>query len=358
MSDGSLKARLKAEIEAAGPISIPAYMLRCLHDPVHGYYATRPRLGADGDFITAPLVSQMFGELIGVWAVETWRRLGKPSPFHLVELGPGDATLMSDALRAGRIDPNFLSACCVTLVETSPLLIEQQRRRLAEAAVPIVWANDLDGLSDGPMLLIANEFLDCLPATQLVRTVSGWAEQRVGLDQAGELCFGLASLPLDPPAGLEAAKVGDLWEVSPLQMELGRQVAQRIRQFDGAALFLDYGRATRGPGDTLQALIRHERADPLSSPGQADLTMWADFPSLIEGVAEGGVAVSGPIDQGRFLRRLGIDARAARLARSRPDGSAKIARQVARLTDHDQMGDLFKVCAVHRAGLAPPGFEE
>jgi SAM-dependent MidA family methyltransferase len=350
----SLIGKLKAQIRATGPIGVDAFVTACLHDPEHGYYATRPRLGEAGDFVTAPLVSQMFGELIGLWAIETWVGLGRPSPLRLVEVGPGDGTLMADALRSARLVPDFLAAADIWLVETSAPLEAMQRQRLDGGAVR--WADRLDQVpGEAPMILIANEVLDCLPVIQFVRRAAGWAERVVGLDAAGELAFGLA--PPNPSAGLPDAPPGTLIEVSPAQTAFAAEIAARIARFGGAALLIDYG-GEPGTGDTLQALRGHRRVDPLTSAGEADLTVHADFRAVMAAAVGQGVDAR-LLTQGDFLRRLGIEQRAAALARSRPDRAETIARQLARLTDTDQMGRLFKAACLFAPGARPPpGFEE
>lgn len=351
-----LADRLKAEIANSGPLTVAQYMTACLHDPQGGYYATRPALGEDGDFITAPLISQMFGELLGLWAAEVWFRLGRPDRVLLVEAGPGDGTLMSDALRAARHAPGFLEAVKLVLVETSPPLIEAQRAKLAGGAVEPAWAAFLAQLPDGaPAILIANELLDCLPARQFVMTERGWAERMVGLDGAGELAFGLTPSPAG--VALPEADVGDLVEVSPAQEGFGAEVGALVARQGGAALLIDYGRAEPGAGDTLQALRRHQKVDPLETPGEADLTVHADFPAVAAAARRAGGQTSPILTQGELLGRLGIYARAEALARARPDRAEIIQRQLARLTAPDQMGVLFKALAIHAPGLQPPGFE-
>ena len=352
----SLKDRLKAEIRAAGPIGIDRFMAACLYDPRHGYYATRPALGEAGDFITAPLVSQMFGELIGAWAVEVWRRLGRPARVLLAEMGPGDGSLMSDALRAARLDPTFLAAVEVWLVEVSAPLTAVQKARLAGASPNTHWIASLADLpDDAPLILIANELLDCLPTRQFVRLEGGWAERAVGLDDAGELCFGLAPDVAAPPVAVDA-KVGQIVESSPAQQAVAADIAYRIVRQGGAALLIDYGDET-SLGDTLQALKRHGKLAPLECPGEADLTVHADFIAVRAAAATEGAAAR-ILEQGDFLRRLGIGARAAALSAARPDQAQVIARQLARLTDADQMGRLFKAVCLYPPGPPPPGFED
>jgi SAM-dependent MidA family methyltransferase len=346
----SLKARLEAEIAATGPISIAEFMMRCLHDPKDGYYATRPALGAAGDFITAPAISQMFGELIGVWLIETWRAMGAPAPFVLAEAGPGDGTLMGDVLRVARGAPDFLAGAELWLLEASAPLKALQAEKLA--GWDVHWAASLTEPPAGrPLLLVANELLDCLPTRQYRRTGEGWAEQVVGLDARGALAFGLRPAP---PPGPEAP-VGALIERSPAQEAFAQELAERIVGAGGAALLIDYGRAAPDCGDTLQAVAGHRKVDPLAAPGEADLTVHADFPAVLAAARAAG-AEAALLTQGEFLRRMGIEARAAALARAHPDRAAQIGRQLARLTAPDQMGEAFKAAAIWK-GAAPPAFE-
>ncbi len=359
----SLRDRLAREIALTGPMSVTDYVARCLHDPQDGYYAARPAerpiLGEGGDFITAPLISQMFGELIGLWAVETWRRLGAPARFRLVEVGPGDGTLMHDALRAGRLAPDFLQACDLILIEPSGPLRAEQARRLAGAEPAPRWVRALaDVDTDAPVLLIANEVLDCLPARQFVKTEDGWAERRVGVTDEGGLILGLTAITGGFARPAYEVEVGQTIEISDQQAAFGRDLGALLTAASGAALLIDYGRDQPGPGDTLQALRRHARVDPLVTPGEADLTQWADFPAVQEAAVRAGADATGTRGQGDFLRVLGIEARAQRLMTTTPSAAPVIARQLARLTDDDQMGRLFKACAIFSPrSLIVPGFE-
>lgn len=349
----TLERRLEALIAGTGPMTVADYMSACLHHPEFGYYATHPALGEAGDFVTAPLVSQMFGELVGLWAAEVWARMGRPPAFRLVEMGPGDGTLIGDVLRAGRTVPGFLEAADLWLVETSAPLRQVQRSKLGER--PARWADNLAEVAgDAPLILIANELLDCMPLRQFVRTDQGWTERRVGLVE-GRLAFGLAP----PPSGLRLpeAQPGAVLELSEPTLALGREVGARIGRDGGVALFVDYGRAEPGFGDTLQALYRHQKLSPLERPGEADLTVHADFPSFAQAAREAGVETSAILDQGVLLRRLGIEARAAALAAARPDKAETLGRQLARLVEPGEMGSLFKAVAVHSPGLPVPGFE-
>ncbi|MGV3580105.1 class I SAM-dependent methyltransferase [Brevundimonas sp.] len=359
----SLKERLAREIALTGPMTVADYVTRCLHDPKDGYYAARPAqgaiLGEGGDFITAPLVSQMFGELIGLWAVETWQRLGAPEQFRFVEVGPGDGTLMADALRAARVAPGFLEACDLILIEPSGPLRTVQERRLGQADVSPRWVRSLTQIdTDAPVILIANEVLDCLPARQFVRTDGGWAERRVGVTDEGGLTFGLVGISggFDkPPYEVET---GQVIEISEQQAGFGRDLGALVAETSGAALLIDYGRDRPGAGDTLQGLRRHAKVDVLAEPGEADLTQWADFPAVLEAAVRTGADVTGCLSQGEFLRRLGIEARAERLSSGRPEAAPVIARQLARLTAADQMGELFKAAAIFAPrSLSVPGFE-
>jgi len=349
----SLKAKLAAQIAQGGPLTVAQFMTACLHDPEYGYYATRPALGEGGDFVTAPLVSQMFGELVGVWAAVAWEAMGRPAPFRLVEMGPGDGTLMSDLLRAGRRAPGFREAADVWLVETSGPLRALQRERLGD---DVRWAASLAEVPGGaPLILVANELLDCLPVRQFVRTAAGWAEQVVGLDANGGLAFGLAATPAG--ALLPDARDGVVYEQSAAQAALGAELGARVVRDGGAALLVDYGRDQPGFGDTLQAMLRHRKVDPLEHPGEADLTVHADFPAVMEAARAEG-ARTAILTQARFLARLGIGERAEALVRARPDKAPVIGRQLNRLIAADQMGDLFKACCLHSPGWTPPTFEE
>ena len=362
MSPGAndLRDRLAREIALTGPMTVADYVTRCLHDPQGGYYATRPSIGATGDFITAPMISQMFGELIGLWAVELWERLGAPERVRLVEVGPGDGTLMADALRAARLAPEFLRAVDLILIEPSPPLREAQARMLADSDVHPRWVSSLDRIeTDAPVILIANEVLDCLPARQFVKTEDGWAERCVGVTDEGELTFGLKKITAGFKRPAFEVEPGQTVEISEQQAVFGREVAALVKAASGAALLIDYGRARPEAGDTLQALRRHQKVDPLAAPGAADLTQWADFPSVLEAAVHAGADVTGTMGQGEFLGRLGVEARADRLKDGRPDAAPIIDRQLARLTADDQMGTLFKACAIFSPhSLVVPGFED
>ncbi|ALK10239.1 class I SAM-dependent methyltransferase [Blastochloris viridis] len=355
-----LQREIAELIRTDGPLSLARYMALCLGHPRLGYYVTRDPLGRTGDFVTAPEISQMFGELVGLWCADAWVRMNQPAQIALVELGPGRGTLMADTLRALKVVPALRAAVSVHLVETSPVLRQHQRMALAGAGVPIAWHDRLDEVPAGPMLLIANEFLDALPIIQLVRTPQGWHERQVGLD-GGTLAFGLSPVRYPDaaiPTAFGGVPIGSLIELSPARAAAARDIAARVATDGGAALLIDYGHALSGVGDTFQAVRGHAFADPLSDPGEADLTSHVDFAALAAAAREAGASVHGPVTQGAFLKALGIDARAARLAAAAPDQAEGIAAARHRLTGADAMGDLFKVLAVKDPRMGPlAGFE-
>lgn len=366
MADESLAHHLAGRILVEGPLSVAAFMAEALGHPRFGYYMRQDPFGAGGDFTTAPEISQMFGELVGLWCVDTWARLGGPAPFHLVELGPGRGTLMQDVLRAAAVVPAFRQAATVHLVETSPTLRGLQRERLGDG---VHWHDRLETVPEGPTLLIANEFFDALPIRQVQKTAHGWFERLVGLDPAGSEAapcfrfvleaFGSSGARLVPDA-LRDAPVGSVVEVSPASQAVARLIGERLAAAPGAALIVDYGYAG-GPavGDTFQALRRHKFAPVLEAPGEADLTAHVDFAALAAAARQGGAECFGPVAQGDWLVRLGLRQRAQILAKSANRAQAKdIATAQARLIEPDQMGTLFKALAVATPGLgAPAGFE-
>ena len=348
-----LGREIAALIREEGPISVERYMALCLGHPRHGYYMTRDPFGSKGDFTTAPEISQMFGELIGLWVAETWHAMGRPQPFALVEVGPGRGTLMADALRALRVSPECRAAVTIHLVETSPVLTAIQRDTLARCGVPLCWHDTLADLPQEPSILIGNEFLDALPVRQFVRGAGGWHERLVGLDAEGRLSFGLAG-EAEHGFGL-AGPEGAIVEVGEAALAVTREIAGRIASRGGAALFIDYGHSRSALGETLQAVRRHAFVDPLAEPGEADLTVHVDFAAIGRAAGGSGALVHGPTSQGAFLDGLGIRARAAILARNATPGlAASIVTALDRLvgTGPSQMGDLFKAIGFSSPGLA------
>lgn len=352
-----LEHRIKALIRLAGPLTIADYMAICLGDPEHGYYMARDPFGANGDFVTAPEVSQMFGELIGLWAVDTWDRLGRPSPFHLVELGPGRGTLMADALRAARLAPGFLAAARLHLVETSPILRDRQARRLASAGTPPMWHSAIATLPQGPAIVLANEFFDALPIRQYSKIGGIWRERVVGLDADDALAFGIGAGVLDGadiPADARGAPDGAVLETAASANAITTALAERIVADGGALLAIDYGYGHAAPGDSFQAVYRHAYADPLAAPGEADLTAHVNFEALARAATNAGATAHPLLTQGDFLMRLGLAQRAGSLGASADEAvRARLTGEVNRLVHPDEMGTLFKVLAVTRAGLTP-----
>ena len=355
----ALSAEIKTIIAQEGPISVERYMELALSHPDYGYYMTRDPFGSAGDFTTAPEISQMFGELIGLWAAEVWTALEKPKPMRLIELGPGRGTLLSDALRAARIVPDFRAALDVTLVETSAILAEIQHETLLTSGVPIAWASTVGEAPEGPAIVIANEFLDALPIRQFVRQNGRWRERVVKVDASGGFVF--ASARAAEPYIQADAEEGEILEVNPTAHRLMFELAGRLVRQGGVALFLDYGHVRTGLGDTLQAVRGHRYVDPLAEPGEADITAHVDFAAMARSARAAGAAVYGPIEQGEFLRAIGIDARTqALMERAGPDRAAEFDAARKRLSGRDEgeMGALFKVMAVcNRALPPPPGFE-
>ena len=354
----ALLQELRTLIAENGPVSVERYMALALGHPRYGYYMTRDPFGADGDFTTSPEISQMFGELLGLWSVAVWDAIGRPDPVRLVELGPGRGTLMGDALRAARSSPAFRAAVDVHLVETSPKLQALQKRTLAEAAVEPTWHTALDTVPDGPALILANEFFDALPIRQFVRMPGGVHERLVGLGDDGRLTFGLSPDPLRRAApALPAAS--PIFEVGLVGEAIMAGIAERVVRQGGAVLAIDYGHAVSGAVDTLQAVKRHAFVDPLAEPGEADLTAHVDFAALARVARTAGARVHGPVEQGAFLYGLGLRERAAALSRkATPDQAEAITAAVARLAGPDPgMGQLFKVMAVSHPDMPPlPGF--
>jgi len=363
VSENKLLARLRAAIRADGPISVARYMSEALLHPQWGYYPRRDPLGRDGDFITAPEISQCFGELAGLWCAIAWDAMGAPAPVDLVELGPGRGTLMADALRAiGTAKPTLVKALRIRMVEASPALRTIQERTLA--GLPATWHDDITSLPAGPLLLIANEFFDALPIRQIVRGPQFWHERLVGLDEAGGLCFVAAAAPTPLGNAIDArladAPPGSIVEIAPAAIAIMRALATRIAAEGGAALIVDYGYAEPAAGDTLQAVRAHKFADPLAAPGQADLTAHVDFAALARVARDAGCAIHGPVTQGAFLTALGIAARVDILARNArsPEQAERVRAGARRLIDDAEMGTLFKAMAVTHESIPPlPGFE-
>jgi NADH dehydrogenase [ubiquinone] 1 alpha subcomplex assembly factor 7 len=353
----SLRARIAALIEAQGPMSVAQFMTIALLDPQDGYYATRDPIGAGGDFITAPEVSQMFGEMVGLWLVQAWADQGCPKNPRLVELGPGRGTLMADILRAAAVAPEFTADLEVVLVEASPALQQVQADKLRGCGADISWQGQFDDrLGDRPLFLVANEFFDALPVRQYVKTERGWCERMVTALN-GELKFALAPVPVPRPtipADREAAPDGGVYEASPAATALAEDIARVIAVKGGAALVIDYGYTeASGFSETLQAVSGHRFADALAEPGEDDISAHVDFAALVQAGKRGGAAVSGPVTQGLFLANIGIVERAEQLMKANVENSRDLLSATERLIGHEQMGILFKVLA-----LMPPAISD
>lgn len=346
----TLTDHLLTRIRRTGPLTIADYMAECLLHPALGYYTTRDPLGAAGDFTTAPEISQMFGELIGLSLAQCWLDQGAPKPFILAEAGPGRGTLMADILRATRAVPGFHDAMRLHLIEASPTLRAAQSERLSQYGP--VWLDDITALPSGPLFFVANEFFDALPIRQFVRDGDSWHERRV-TETDGQLSFALTdATPISAlDDRLSDTKDGDLIETCAPATAISAQIGARIAQHGGAALIVDYG-DWRSLGDTLQALHKHQHSDPLDNPGQADLTAHVDFEALAIAVPCKYTRLTA---QGVFLERLGITQRAQTLAQqlSGPALDSLVAAH-RRLTHPSEMGTLFKVIGLYPDGQNPP----
>ena len=349
-----LERRLIQRIRDTGPMTVADYMSDCLLHPELGYYSTRDPLGAPGDFTTAPEISQMFGELLGLALAQAWLDREAPRPVCLAELGPGRGTLMADMLRAGRTVPEFPEALSVHLVEASPVLREVQRKTIDR---PLHHHDTIESLPRVPLFLVANEFFDALPVRQFQRDGAAWRERMVGVDSDGTLTLGLSDLvsPESLADRLSDARDGDIVELRPAADVIAGDIGARIAELGGLALVIDYG-GERSLGDTLQAVRDHESVPPLADPGTADLTAHVDFEAIA--LAARPAAHTRPIPQGEFLERLGIVQRAERLAAGLT-GFALESHVAAlrRLTHDGEMGTLFRAMALYQEGAPfPPGF--
>lgn len=354
-----LEERLIALIKSRGPITIADYMEDALFHPHDGYYTSQAPIGAKGDFTTAPEISQIFGELIGLWLVQSWTEMGAPQAFNLVELGPGRGVLMQDILRAAKLRPAFLDAAHVWLVETSGRLRHEQQRRLRGAGIATDWADSFTDIPPAPSLIVANEFFDCLPIRQFVRTATGWRERLVGLDASGDsLAFVEAATPplatLSLPDTDQIAK-GAIYETGEAAEQMVDEIASALVAHGGRALIIDYGHLGAGAGETLQAVRRHASWPVLAAPGRADITAHVNFDRLIGAAFGAGAAAHGPVPQGEFLERLGLSARLERLCGGKsPAEIADIFAGAHRISAPSAMGELFKVVCLGAPGLAEP----
>lgn len=340
-------------IEQAGPLRISDYFALCLGDPEHGYYQSREPFGRSGDFITAPEISQLFGEMIGVCLVQAWHAQGAPADTRIVEIGPGRGTLMSDALRViARLAPELYTGATIHMVETSERLRNVQRQTLVRIKQRITWHDAFEEIPAGFTLIVANELFDALPIRQFVKTPQGFCERVVGLDETGALAFGLGPDGLDTsllPIDEGRVPDGEIFEISPARSAVMQAVATKVVRDGGTAVSIDYGHLITGFGDTLQAVFQHEFDPPLVRPGEADLTSHVDFQALAEAAQTVGAHVHRPMSQGDFLVALGIVERAGALGSTRDSlTQAALRDAVNRLAGEGEgrMGALFKVLAI------------
>lgn len=352
---------LKEAILRDGPMPVDQWMSVCLSHPDHGYYTTGQPFGAQGDFTTAPEISQMFGELLGLWTAVVWQQMGSPSKVQLIELGPGRGALMSDALRAAKGVPGFIDAVSVHMVETSPVLTSLQKQALADAGVELQWHQIVEEVPSAPSIIIGNEFLDALPVRQWIKHGDAWRERCVDFvdDQFAFVCGEVIDAE-QVSTPFRTAPDGSIFETSPISQEIVSTIGSRLSKNGGAALFIDYGYDESGMGNTFQAVKNHKYADPLDSPGHQDLTAHVDFAAVAKTASKVGTRPWGPVTQGDLLERLGISARATSLlASATKDQAVELASARQRLTAPDGMGRLFKAIAIcHPDAPAPPGFEE
>ena len=357
-----LARKLARLIATTGPISVADYFSSCLSDPEYGYYRTRHPFGTAGDFTTAPEISQLFGEMIGIFLVLCWRAHGKPDAVRLIEIGPGRGTLMADVQRTlSGVAPELVSAASGHLVETSPHLSKVQAQTLSGAPVSNHWHTDIDDVPEGFSLLFCNELFDAIPIRQFISTDNGFRERVVALDEADNLIFeaGTASLaPADVPA---TAKIGDIIEIAPAREALMSRIAARLAASGGCALAIDYGHGEAGTGDTLQAVRDHRYTGVFETPGEADLTSHVDFSALARAAAASGAQVWPLLSQSRFLLGLGLLERAGALGAGKTQKrQQEIGEAVNRLAGdgEGQMGNLFKVLGLSSPAIAVAPFAD
>jgi SAM-dependent MidA family methyltransferase len=351
---GGLLAELSERIRREGPMRVDRFMETCHAHPLHGYRHKARSIGAGGDFVTAPEIGQVFGELIGLWCAVVWESMGRPSPVRLVELGPGRGTLMRDALRAGKVMPGFLDVVAVHLVEVSEPMRQLQRAALLAStggeAPAVTWHGRLAEVLEGAAIVVANELLDALPIRQLVYDGQGWRERVIALGPDGRLQFAIGDA-VELQSAMPARQ-GDIVELRAGEDELLAALAARTAP--NAALFIDYGPAEQSFGDTLQAVRSHAYTGPLAEPGAADLTAHVQFAALARKARAAGLAADGPITQAELLGRLGIVERTARLMAANPSRAAEIEAATQRLMSPGGMGQLFKAMAVRSPGVPVP----
>lgn len=357
-----LEKKIRSLIEAQGPMPVAEYMSVCLFDPENGYYTTSQPIGLQGDFVTAPEISQMFGELVAVWLIAAWTAGGRPRNPVICEIGAGRGTLMRDIVRTvGQLSPGMLENAAIRIVETSPRLQKEQQQTLADTGVNVRWHQAIDELPHQPLYVVANELFDAIPVRQLVCSERGWVERCVGINKNGALEFvasGL-SIPGDVlPAGHAQQSVGAIFEHAPARAAMMTGLAARIAYDGGGGIFFDYGHTETGFGDTLQAVRGHKMVDVFDRPGEADITSHVDFRELALAAYREGLSAR-LMEQGRFLVKMGLVERAGQLGAGKPKAEQEgLKAAVERLAGADGMGTLFKCLAVYPPSLSLPPFDE
>lgn len=348
-ASNKMLGKFRRHIQLTGPLSLAEYMSMCLFDAEFGYYSTNIPIGVDGDFTTSPEISQIFGELIALWLLETWELQDKPANVHIIELGPGRGTLMRDMIRTMRIRPEFMKTSQFHCLEASPILHEAQRKLLGQFNVPITWHKNFDTVPTGNNYIIANEFFDVLPIKHFVHHQTNWHERMIGLTDEGELTFVLGSTPIlidENHNGFPIPGEGDIREISPATDAWMQEIAERVRN-DGAALIIDYGYEKTRLGETFQALFNQAYISPLQNPGKCDLTAHVDFGNLARICRKTGAAPQPLLTQADFLIKTGLLERAGQLGADKDEAFQLTLHQaVNRLAGSEEMGTLFKVFAV------------
>ena len=357
-----LEKIIKRHISVFGPMTVAQYMSLALTHPQYGYYTNHNPFGKDGDFVTSPEISQMFGEILGAWIAHSWQTIDKPKPFRIVELGPGRGTLMNDALRSASLQKGFCSSSSLHLVEISEKLIKLQENNINGFDIPINWHDSFTDVPSGPMILIANEFFDALPIHQFEKTKQGWNERLIDIDQEDNFHFVLSSTNISNSITLSqdiiSAPIGSVVETCPYGISLAAELASRVIKNGGAILIIDYGANLTIPQESWQSVYKHKYHSPLKNPGKSDISAHVNFQSLKESAIETGARVLGPIPQGTFLENLGIKSRADFLKKKSTHKQAKeINNAYHRLVDSEDMGFLFQVLCISSPNFPhPAGF--
>lgn len=353
-----LEKKIRDIIIQTGPVSVADYFAVCLADPEYGYYITKDPFGVAGDFTTAPEISQLFGEMIGIYLVQSWQTQAPDGPIRIIEIGPGRGTLIADALRVmEKIAPTLIEQATIHMVETSPKLSEIQKETLAKYDDKVSWHTSFEDVPSGFFLLVANELFDAIPLRQFVKTDLGFRERTITVNASDELVFsvGVAGIDTDLlPSSHKDQPTGTIFEIAPARVNVMTTIATRLAEEGGSALIIDYGYLATGFGDTLQAIHKHEFDPPLANPGKADLTSHVDFEMLLRTAHAAGAHIHGVMHQGDFLVGLGLLQRAGMLGQDKGHETQQDIRSaVERLVGDGpgNMGELFKVLAISGQSL-------